>query len=110
MRVSLLRVSVIRRGSEVNIVSELKHFDNFQVADCCVILFVVRYFSNPLSKKCHFEHVGGADPNLTFVLQEAPPVSALKSREHRDRLSNPSMLTFREIITNGQFEYDTRTH
>ena len=68
----------------------------------------MRYSSNPLSKKCHFEHVGGADPNLTFVLQEAALVFALKSRECRDRLSNPSMLTFWEIMTNGQFESDTR--
>jgi len=63
-----LRVSVIRRGSEVNLASELQHLDNFQVADYYVILFIVRYFLNPLSKKCHFRHVGGADPNLTFVL------------------------------------------
>jgi len=34
-------------------------------------------------------------------------VFALKSREHRDRLSNSSMLTFREIMTIGQFESDT---
>ena len=33
---------------------------------------------------------------------------ALKLREHRDRLSNPNMLTFREIMTNGWFESDTR--
>ena len=32
---------------------------------------------------------------------------ALKSRERRDRLSDPSMLTFREIMTNGRFESDT---
>jgi len=68
----------------------------------------VRYSSNPLSKKYHFGHVGGADPNLTFVLQKTAPVFALKSREHRDRLSNPSMLTFREIVINGRFESDTR--
>jgi len=34
-------------------------------------------------------------------------VFTLKSREHRDRLSDPSMLTFREIITNGRFKSDT---
>ena len=33
---------------------------------------------------------------------------ALKSRERRDRLSNPSMLTFQEIMTNGLFESDAR--
>ena len=32
----------------------------------------------------------------------------LKSRMSQDRLSNPSMLTFREIMTNGLFESDTR--
>jgi len=42
------------------------------------------------------------------MLQEAAPVFALKSREHRDRLSNPNMLTFKEIMTNGRFESDTR--
>jgi len=32
---------------------------------------------------------------------------ALKSRERQDRLSNPSMLTFWEIMTNRLFESDT---
>jgi len=91
----------------VNLLSELQHFGNFQVTDCYVILFVVRYFSNFLSKKCYFGHVGGADPNLTFVLQEAAPLFALKSRERQDRFNNPSMLTFWEIMTNGRFESDT---
>ena len=68
----------------------------------------VRYSLNPLSKKCHFGYVGGVDPNFTFVLQEAAPIFALKSLKHRDRLSNPSMLTFQEIMTNGRFESDTR--
>ena len=52
--------------------------------------------------------MGGADPNLNFVLPQAAPMFVLKSRERRDRLSNPSMLTFREIMTNGLFESDTR--
>ena len=77
----MLHVSVIRRGSEMNFASELQHLDNFQVVDYCVVLFVVRYSSNSLSKKCHFGHIGGAVPNLTFVLQKATPVFALKSRE-----------------------------
>ena len=68
----------------------------------------MRYSSNFLSKKFHFGHVGDANPNLTFVLQRTAPVFALKSRECRDRLSNPSMLTFREIMTDGLFESDTR--
>ena len=59
-----LRVSVIRRGSDVNLASELQYLENFQVADYGVVLFAVRYSSNPLSKQCHFGHIGGADPNM----------------------------------------------
>ena len=36
-----LRVSVIRRDSEVYLASELQHFDNFHVADIYVVLFAV---------------------------------------------------------------------
>ena len=68
----------------------------------------MRYSSSPLSKKWHFGHIGGADPNLTSVLPRTALVFALKSRERRDRLRNPSMLTFWEIMTNGLFESDTR--
>jgi len=35
-------------------------------------------------------------------------VFALKSRERQDKLNNPNMLTFREIMTNGLFESDIR--
>jgi len=45
---------------------------------------------------------------MTFVLQRTAPVFALKSKERRDRLSSPSMLSFREIMTNGLFESNTR--
>jgi len=69
---------------------------------------VLSFLQCVLSKKCHFGHVGGADPNLTSVLQEATLVFALKSREQQDKLSNPSMLTFWEIMSNGRFESDTR--
>ena len=73
---------------------------------CCPLCNAIS--SNPLSKKCHFGHVGGADPNQTFMLQRIAPVFALKSKERWDRFSNPSMLTFREIMTNWLFESNTR--
>ena len=63
-----LRISVIRHGSEMNLASEVQHFGNFHVADYYVVFFIVRYSLNPLSKMCHFGHVGGADPNLMFEL------------------------------------------
>ena len=63
------RVLLIRRGSEVNLVSKLQYLDNFQIVDYCIVSFAVRYSLNPLSKKCHFGQVGGADTNMIFVLQ-----------------------------------------
>ena len=96
-----LRILVIRRDSEVNLASELQHLDNFQVADYCVVLFTMRYSSNSLSKKCHFGHVGGADPNMIFVLQRNAPVTTGKSKERWSRISNASMLTLSEIISDG---------
>ena len=76
-----LRVSVIRRSSAVNLAFGLQHFDIFLDSDCFVVLFAVRYSSNPLSKKCHFGHVGGADPNMIFVLQRIAPITTGKSKE-----------------------------
>ena len=71
--------------------------------------FAVQYSSNPLSKKCHFGHVGGADHNLTFVLQKIAPVTTGKSKERKEKISKASMMTLREIITDGAFETDSRT-
>jgi len=69
----------------------------------------VRYSSSPLSKKCQFEHVGGADRNLTFVLQKTIPVTTSKSKERKERITKASMVTLREIIFDGLFESDSRT-
>jgi len=70
-----------RHALEVNLTSELQHLDNFQVAEDCVVLFAVRYFLNPLSTKCHFAYISGADPNMIFVLQRTTPVTTGKSKE-----------------------------
>jgi len=74
-----------------------------------VVFFAVRYSSSPLSKKCHFGHVGGADRNLTFVLQKTAPVTTGKSKERKERISKASIVTLREIISDGLFETDSRT-
>ena len=71
--------------------------------------FAVRYSSIPLSKKFHFGHVGGADHNLTFVLQKTAPTTTDKSKERKEKISKVSMRTFRENITDGVFETDSRT-
>ena len=81
----------------------------FQISDQVLFSFAVRYSSNPLSKKCHFGHIGGADRNLTFVLQKTAPVTTGKSKERKERISKASMVTLREIISDGLFETDSRT-
>ena len=43
-----------------------------------------------------------------FVLRRTAPVFTLKSRKRLDRLSNPNMLTLREIMVGGRFESDSR--
>jgi len=62
-----------------------------------------------LSKKCHFGHIGDANPNVTFALQRTALVTTGKSKEHKDRISKASMLTLREILSDGQFESDSCT-
>jgi len=69
---------------------------------------VVRNSSNPLSKKCHFGHISGADLNMIFVLQRTAPVTTDKSKERRSQISNASMLTLREIISDDRLESDSR--
>jgi len=103
-----LRILVIKHGSKVNLVSELQHFNNFHVANYCVVIFAVRYSSNPLSKKCHFGHVGGVDPNMIFIFQRTAPVTTGKSKERPSQISNASMLTLRKIISDNRFESDSR--
>jgi len=81
-----LRVSAIRRGSEVNLASELQHFDklqhfdNFHATDCCVALFCSAIFFEPFVQK-----------ESLWACRWSRSVFALKSKERRDRLSNPSI-------------------
>ena len=70
--------------------------------------FVVPHTSAPLSKRRHFGHVGGADRDLTFVLQRTVPVTADRSQERKKRLSNVDMTTFRELMTDATFTTDAR--
>jgi len=70
--------------------------------------YAVRYSSNPLSKKCHFGHVGGVDRDLTFVLQRTAPVTADKSKERREKLANVDPATLRELMTDATFMTDSR--
>ena len=54
-------------------------------------------------------HVGRVDLNLTFVLQRTAPVTTGKSKERKNMISSASMLTLREILSDGRFESDFGT-
>ena len=66
---------------------------SFSYTNYCIFSFAVRYSSNPLSKKCHFGHLGSAGPNMIFIPQRTAPVITDKSREWRSQIGNASMLT-----------------
>ena len=63
------------------------------LSDFCliVVFFAVRYSSSPLSKKYHFGHIGGADRNLTFILQKIALVTTGKSKERKEKISKASI-------------------
>jgi len=46
---------------------------------------------------------------MIFILQRTALVTTGKSKERRSRISNASMLTLREIISDDRFESDSRT-
>jgi len=69
----------------------------------------VKYSSDTLSKRFHFAHIGGTDPNVVFSLRKTTPVFIRKSQEQQAKLSRASLLTLRELIIDGQFESDART-
>jgi len=62
----------------------------------------------PLAKKRYFVHVGGADRDLTFVLRRTVHVTADRSQERQQRLSNVDMTTFRVLMTDAAFTTDAR--
>jgi len=66
--------------------------------------FAVRYSSNPLTKRNHFGHVGGVEPNLLFSLQNTVPAFTGTNEEHQAHLTKGAAFTFWELISNGRFE------
>ena len=105
-----LRVSTLGRGSHVlRPVFGLQHLAKkklllFWDSDLCFLLFIVRYSLNPLTKKNHFSHIGGADPNVLFSLQKITPIFTGTSEERQARLTRGSVSALRELISDGRFE------
>ena len=50
--------------------------------------------------------MGGTDQDLTFVLRRTAPVTADKSPDRRERLSNVDVRTFRVLMTDAAFTTD----
>ena len=46
---------------------------------------------------------------MIFILQRTAPVAIGESKERRSRISNVSVLTLREIISDGRFESNSHT-
>ena len=72
----------------------------------CPFLFAAPHLTTSLAKTRHFGHVGGADRDLTFVLQRTVPVTADQSQAREKRLSNVDMRTLRVLMTDAAFTTD----
>ena len=58
----------------------------------------MRYASNPLTKRNHFGHVGGVDPNLLFSLWKTIPAFTSTNEEHQACLNKGAASMLRELI------------
>jgi len=106
-----LAFHLFEHGSYV--ISLTFEFQHFNISHCLFLilwflLFVVRYSSNPLAKRCHFGHVAGTD-DIVSNLRRTIPAFTEKNREQQTKLSQASSLTLRELITNGRFESNAHT-
>jgi len=64
----------------------------------------VRCTSDPLSKKCHFGHIDGADHNFLFSLRKRVPAFTGTNEERQARLIKDTAFTLWELISDGRFE------
>ena len=69
----------------------------------------MRYSSNPLAKSHHFGHMGGLDLNIVSSLRRIVLAFTGKNRKWQTKLSQASLLTLWELITDGRFELNVRT-
>ena len=64
----------------------------------------MRYTSDLLAKRRHFVHVGGPNPNIISILSRTVRAFIAKDRERQTKLSQVSLLTLQELITDKRFE------
>ena len=68
----------------------------------------MRYASNPLTKRNHFGHIGGVDPNLLFNLRKIVTAFSGTNEERQTRLTKGTAFTLRELISDRRFESNDR--
>ena len=59
---------------------------------------------NRLTKRNHFSHIGGIDPNFLFSLRKTVPSFTGTNEERQARLIKGTASTLRELISDGRFE------
>ena len=68
----------------------------------------MRYSSIPLTKRNHFGHVGGVNPNLLFSLRKTIPAFTSTNEERQARLTKGTTSTLRELILDWRFKSNDR--
>ena len=101
------------RGSHMlSPVFKLQHLVFFhcsRILTSMFFFFAVRYSSSPLSKWCHFGHVGRLEPNVVFSLRKMVPMFIGRDKERQARLTQASSLTIRKLLSDRRLESDVRT-
>ena len=107
-------ILVVKCGSHVlSLTFEFQHLDVISLFSeywYCVLLFAVRYVSNPLTKKNHFGLVSGVDPNLLFSLRKTIPAFTSTNEECQSHLSKGDVSMLQEHIADGRFDFNDRCH
>ena len=65
----------------------------------------MRYTSNPLTKRNHFGHIGGVDPNFLFSLRKTVSAFTEMNEERQARLIKGTASTLLELISEKRFEF-----
>ena len=74
-----------------------------------MLLFAVKYSSNPLAKMRHFGHVSGPDLDAVSKLDKAMSAFTGKNRERRAKLSQVSSHILQTLITDGRLESEAHS-
>ena len=67
--------------------------------------FAVGYSLNPLTKRNHFGHIGGVDPNFLFSLQKTVLAFTSTNEERQAHLIKGTASTLQELSSDGRFKF-----